>query len=318
MPWKITEVEVYVVDPTQGSLTYNEEPQNVWTFVRVLTDAGVHGWGESTNFPANGSLIVADAIRHLRPWIVGEDAADITAMWHRLFRKATYLGPRGLPTAVVSGIDIALWDIKGKVAGRPMLRPARRQGPRQRPALRQRLVRRLDGQPACATPEEYAAAARRVVGRGHTRGQARPVPRDGAVPHRLPRRADLAPRARSSASTCVAAMRDAVGPEVEILIDAHGHYNVPTAVRLARRLEPYRIGWFEEPDPPESLAGAPGGARAGHRADLRRRAPLHALGLPAGVRGAAGGLPDAGCRLDGRDQRSDADRRRWPRRTTSR
>ena len=64
---KITDVEVYVVDPTQGASTYNDEPQNVWTFVRVLTDAGVHGWGESTNFPANGSLIIADAIRHLGP-----------------------------------------------------------------------------------------------------------------------------------------------------------------------------------------------------------------------------------------------------------
>jgi galactonate dehydratase len=50
----------------------------------------------------------------------------------------------------------------------------------------------------------------------------------------------------------VAAMREAVGPSVDILIDAHGHYNVPTAVRIARRLEPYRIGWFEEPVPPES------------------------------------------------------------------
>ena len=139
---KITDVEVYVVDPTQGASTYNDEPQNVWTFVRVLTDSGLHGWGESTNFPANGSLIIADAIRHLRPWIVGQDAADITAMWHRLFRKATYLGPRGLPTAVVSGIDIALWDIKGKVDRKARVRPPRRQGPRRRAALRERLVRR--------------------------------------------------------------------------------------------------------------------------------------------------------------------------------
>src|SRR5215813_2739784 len=115
---KITDVEIFVVDPTQGASTYNEEPQNVWTFVRVVTDGGVHGWGEASNFPGNGSLIIADALRHLRPWIVGHDAADITAMWHRLFRKATYLGARGLPSAAVSGIDIALWDIKGKATGR--------------------------------------------------------------------------------------------------------------------------------------------------------------------------------------------------------
>ena len=51
----------------------------------------------------------------------------------------------------------------------------------------------------------------------------------------------------------IAAIREAVGPEIEILIDAHGRFDVPTAIRLAGRLEPYKIGWFEEPLPPESL-----------------------------------------------------------------
>jgi L-alanine-DL-glutamate epimerase-like enolase superfamily enzyme len=64
--------------------------------------------------------MIADAIRHLTPWIIGEGSHDINAMWHRIFRKAAYPGPRGLPTAVVSCLDIALWDIKGKVTGRPI------------------------------------------------------------------------------------------------------------------------------------------------------------------------------------------------------
>ena len=76
---KITEVELYVVDPTGGAATYNDEPQNVWTFVRVLTDEGVHGWGESTNFPANGSLIIADAIRHLKRAYELQPDAEIAA-----------------------------------------------------------------------------------------------------------------------------------------------------------------------------------------------------------------------------------------------
>jgi galactonate dehydratase len=63
----------------------------------------------------------------------------------------------------------------------------------------------------------------------------------------------ITPAGEEFGVACVAAIRDAVGLEVEILIDAHGHYNVPTAVRLAGRLLPYRIGWFEEPTPPESL-----------------------------------------------------------------
>ncbi len=249
---KITDVEVYVVDPTRGASTYNQEPQAVWTFVRVLTDAGVHGWGESSNFPSHGSLIIADAIRHLRPWIVGQDAADITAMWHRLFRKAAYLGPRGLPTAVVSGIDIALWDIKGKVAGRPVYDLL---GGRVRdsvPLYANGWFAASDGHAACETPDDYAGAAGRVVARGHTAIKLDPF--HEMVPHHTGYLAgQISPAGEELGVACVAAVREAVGHGVEVLIDAHGHYNVPTAVRLARRLEPYRIGWLEEPTPPESL-----------------------------------------------------------------
>jgi galactonate dehydratase len=249
---KITDLEVYVVDPTRGASTYNEEPQDVWTFVRVLTDAGVHGWGESSNFPSNGSLIIADAIRRLRPWVVGQDAADITRMWHRLFRKAAYLGPRGLPTAVVSGIDIALWDIKGKVAGRPVYDLL---GGRVRdsvPLYANGWFAATDGHPACVTPDDYAGAARRVVARGHTAIKLDPF--HEMVPYHTGYLAgQVSPAGEELGIACVAAVREAVGHGVEVLIDAHGHYNVPTAVRLARRLEPYRIGWLEEPTPPESL-----------------------------------------------------------------
>ena len=249
---KITDVEVYVVDPTKGASTYNDEPQDVWTFVRVLTDEGVHGWGEASNFPSNGSLIIADALRHLRPWIVGQDAADITAMWHRLFRKAAYLGPRGLPTAVVSGIDIALWDIKGKVAGRPVYDLLGGKVRDSVPIYANGWFAALDGHPACATADDYAGAARRIVARGHTAIKLDPF--HEMLPHHTAYLGgQITPAGEEFGVSCVAAVREAVGAKVEVLIDAHGHYNVPTAVRLARRLEPYGIGWFEEPTPPESL-----------------------------------------------------------------
>ena len=100
---KITNVKVFVVDPFgRGSAAWP------WTFVQVETDEGVTGVGEASNSPGNGSLMVADALRRLKEFVVGEDPADITRLWHKLFRKAAYLGPRGLPTAVISGIDIAL------------------------------------------------------------------------------------------------------------------------------------------------------------------------------------------------------------------
>jgi galactonate dehydratase len=173
-------------------------------------------------------------------------------MWHRLFRKATYLGPRGLPTAVVSGIDIALWDIKGKVAGQPVYDLLGGKVRDSVPLYANGWFAALDGQPACATPEDYAAAARRIVGRGHRAVKLDPF--HEMVPYHTGYLAgQISAAGEAFGVACVAAIRDAVGPEVEILIDAHGHYNVPTAVRLARRLEPYRIGWLEEPTPPESL-----------------------------------------------------------------
>ena len=68
---KIVDVDVYVVDPAKGGTPNSVEYPDIWTFVRVRTDEGVHGWGECTNFPGNGSLMIADAIHHLKPWIVG-------------------------------------------------------------------------------------------------------------------------------------------------------------------------------------------------------------------------------------------------------
>jgi galactonate dehydratase len=249
---KIADLEVFVVDPTGGAVTYNAEPQNVWTFVRVVTDEGLDGWGEASNFPGNGSLMIADALRHLRPWIVGQDAAGITAMWHRLFRKATYLGPRGLPTAVISGIDIALWDIKGKATGRPVYELLGGKVRDTVPLYANGWFAGDDGRPECRTPDDYAAAARRIVARGHRAIKCDPF--HEMRPHHTGYLAgQISPAGEEFGVACVAAIRQAVGPEVEILVDAHGHYNVPTAVRLARRLEAFGIGWFEEPTPPESV-----------------------------------------------------------------
>src|SRR5262249_43012056 len=63
----------------------------------------------------------------------------------------------------------------------------------------------------------------------------------------------ISPESEEFGIKVIAALREAVGPNVGILLDAHGHYNVPTCVRLCRRLEPYNLGWFEEPTPPESI-----------------------------------------------------------------
>lgn len=112
---KITDLKVYVVDPSG-----HRSPAQAWTFVQIDTDEGISGFGEASNYPGNGSLIVGDALRRVKEFLIGEDPSRITSLWHRLFRKAAYLGPRGLPTTVVSGVDIALWDLRGKALGQPV------------------------------------------------------------------------------------------------------------------------------------------------------------------------------------------------------
>ncbi len=104
----------------------------------------------------------------------------------------------------------------------------------------------------CRTPEQYASAAQKVVEDGHTALKLDPFT------HFLPPEprqhgGGMSGTGESQAAAIIQAIREAVGPDVEILIDAHGNYDVPTAVRLANRLAPYRIGWFEEPVPPENV-----------------------------------------------------------------
>lgn len=238
---KITDLKVYVIDPSG-----NGSPAQAWTFVQIETDEGLTGFGEASNFPGNGSLIVGDALRRVKEFVIGEDPSRINFLWHRLFRKAAYLGPRGLPTAVVSGVDIALWDLRGKALGRPVYELV---GGKFRDTIPLYANAWFAG---CSTPEDFAEAARRTVEAGHTALKCDPFQEMGPY-HTAYATGQISPRGEDLGINIVAAIREAVGPNVDILVDAHGHYNVPTAVRIGRRLEPYRIGWFEEPVPPESL-----------------------------------------------------------------
>src|SRR5919197_3541622 len=229
---KITDLKVYVVDAfaagavDRPGVARAEAWMLAWTFVQVDTDEGVVGFGEASNFPGNGSLIVGDALRRVKEFVVGEDASDINRIWHRVFRKAAYLGPRGLPSAVVSGIDIALWDIKGKALGRPVYDLL---GGKVRPSVPLYANGWFDG---CETPEQYAVAAGRVVADGHAAIKLDPFLEMRPF-HTGYLSGQISPAGEALGADIVAAVRQAVGPAVEVLIDAHGHYNVPTAVRLA-------------------------------------------------------------------------------------
>ena len=242
---KITDVRAYVVSPDLPE--YGSSSEREWTFVRIDTDEGITGWGEATNYPRKGSFIVANTVRLLRDELVGEDPADIERIWHKVYRFYTYLGSRGMVTTVISGIDIALWDIKGKALGRPIYDLL---GGKMRDDVRLYANGWFGG---CSTPEQYAEAAKKVVASGHTAMKMDPFLEMRPF-HTGYVDGQISPDGEQLGYDITKAIRDAVGPQIEILIDAHGHYNVPTAIRIANRLyEESQIGWFEEPLPPESF-----------------------------------------------------------------
>ena len=245
---KITDVKAYVVVPDYGPQA-GDISEWQWTFVVVETDEGVSGWGESSNVPRNTSLLTAAGVKACREDLIGEDPANIEHIWQKLYRKYTYLGSRGFPTTILSGIDIALWDLKGKALGRPVYDLL---GGRLRDDIRLYANGWFGG---CTTPEQYADAARKTVADGHDALKMDPF-LEMAPKHSFYVDGQISADGEELGCNITQAVREAVGPKVEVLIDAHGHYNVPAAVRLANRLfDESQIGWFEEPLPPESFKG---------------------------------------------------------------
>ena len=243
---KITDVKAYVVVPDYGPQAGDIAGWQ-WTFVVVETDQGVSGWGESSNVPRNASLLTAAGVKACREELIGEDPANIEHIWQKLYRKYTYLGSRGFPTTILSGIDIALWDLKGKALGRPVYDLL---GGRLREDIRLYANGWFGG---CTTPEQYAQAARDTVASGHDALKMDPF-LEMAPKHSFYMDGQISADGEELGCDITKAVREAVGPKIEVLIDAHGHYNVPAAVRLANRLfDESQIGWFEEPLPPESF-----------------------------------------------------------------
>jgi galactonate dehydratase len=247
---KITDVRPWIVtgpptDAASGPAAHLQQ----YIFVQVDTDEGLTGWGEVTTYPGMvANRAVAALVREVRPVLVGEDPARIEAIWHKLFRLFTYMGTRGATTALISGIDIALWDIRGQALGLPIYELL---GGKVRETVPLYVHFAYT-----ETPEEMAFYAKGQVDLGAKGLKTDPFLAAGRARNVLNNNVyingELDPATEQLGIDMIAAVREAVGPQVEILIDAHGLYNVPTAIRLATRLAAYNIHWFEEPCPPES------------------------------------------------------------------
>jgi galactonate dehydratase len=211
-------------------------------FLRIVTDSGLYGIGQVSSGP--NAPAVAAAAGKLGPLLVGEDPSRIEYLWYKVYASFNSLGSLGFASALLSGVDIALWDLRGKALGLPVYELL---GGR----FRDRLVLYSNGWfGGCRTPDEFGRAARKTVDEGHTALKLDPFKHNREDFRKWG--ASYDPADDQEAVEIIRAIRESVGSGVDILIDAHGRFDVPTAVRLANKLAPHGIGWFEEPVPPEN------------------------------------------------------------------
>src|SRR3954453_17135664 len=117
---KITKVTPWIVSgpPEEAGGRADRGGTLSYVFVQVETDEGLTGWGEITTYPGPiANRTIAAALRELNALLVGDDPTQVEALWHKVFRAYTYLGTRGAVRAMISGVDIACWDIKAQALG---------------------------------------------------------------------------------------------------------------------------------------------------------------------------------------------------------
>ena len=245
---RIEDVSVWLVE----GVKYN------WTMLLVTTDTGHTGIGESTNWP--GSPIIEAATRHVGERVIGLDPMRTDFIWTKLYRDLNWIGPFGASMCAISGLDMALLDLKAKVLGVPMYELL---GGAYR--TRVKLYANYWFTRGDHTPEAYAEQARRVVELGFTALKFDPFAHVNYLyGDDLADDLSLTPSEQDRAFEVAAAVRAAIGPDVAMMIETHAMLNGEIAVKMANRLAPLGITWYEEPAGPES---------AETLAALRRRLP---------------------------------------------
>jgi len=223
---KITDVTAHVLGTPWRDLT----------FVQVHTDDGLVGVGETRMLGHTQALLgyLAEATKN---HVLGTDPFDIESLVRRM-KYGDYGRAGEIVMSGIACVEMACWDIVGKALGQPVWRLLGGK-------VNDRVKAYANGWYTVErTPEEFHAAARRVVERGYRALKFDPFG---------PGRHELEHGERVRAVALVEAVRDAVGPEVEILVEMHGRFAPLEAVRLAGLLEPFAPGWLEEPVPPENL-----------------------------------------------------------------
>jgi len=229
---KITDVRTHVLSaPLSQPFAYSRAWYDTRSamLVEIETDNDLTGWGECYG-PA---AMTAAVVRSVAPWLIGEDPLRTDFLWQMIYARLRDHGQKGVVIEGLSGIDIALWDIKGKHFGVPVCQLLGGPLRNEVQAYATGLYRRKSGDPLRYLSEEAAGyvadgfkAVKLKVGFG--------VREDAAVTR---------------------AVREAIGPDIALMVDANHAYDGSAAIRLGRMIEEHDVGWFEEPVPPEDITG---------------------------------------------------------------
>jgi galactonate dehydratase len=234
---KITSQKIFVVNVSRTN----------FVFVKLYTDEGYEGVGEAT-LEWKTKTVVA-ALEELERVLIGRDPFAVDAIVEQLHRDSYWRTGAVFRTAL-GAIEAALLDIKGKALGVPVFELL---GGKYRDRVQCYANHWFFG---AATPEQYAENARKAVAMGYKALKWDPF--DVAD-------LEMDRRQRRQTIDIVAAVRDAVGPDIDLMLDVHGRLNVPTAIAMCRELAPYDLRWIEEPTPPESIDAL---------ADVRANSPV--------------------------------------------
>jgi len=216
------------------------------TLVVVTTEDGLQGFGEAKAAVGSSGVcasIVSCIENELKPVLLGKDAKDINRLWDEMYngtrdhyalsrgRKFPILGRRGLTISAMSGIDTALWDLKGKALGVPVMDLLGG-------ACRDQMPAYASG--GWANADNIGAQLNSYVEKGFKGVKMRVGVMDGTVQTSIDR---------------VRAAREALGPDIKLMADAHGTFSVPEAKRFCRGVEDCNLYWFEEPISPDNRHG---------------------------------------------------------------
>lgn len=222
---KITDIKTFVVDCYRTN----------WVFVKVYTDEGIDGVGEGTLEYKEKAL--CGAIEHIKSYLLDKDPRQIEKHYHDIYRDAYWRGGAVLMSAL-SAVEMALWDILGKSLGVPVYQLL---GGKVNEDCRIYINGWFAG---AKTPEEFGEKAKETVKKGVTAMKWDPFGKSYL---------QISNEDLDNALNCVSAVREAVGDGVDLLIEGHGRFDVPTGIKIAKELEQFKPMWFEEPVPPNNL-----------------------------------------------------------------